>query len=272
VSYRLNGTDPFVRCSIGAFNGVNFRNNNLSGAVLLKRNSASSWQGIWVIDSGGSSDYSYPMEFNPSDQLAGDRTTGGPFSSTATFNDTTNWMIVGFTAGTTAGSWVWRWKIGAGAWSNETESAPVTPAGSAAGAAYRHIIGNEAGLLDDANYDIVCIGGINANLSQASFESLTMTDIASWDAVFTGAGSWLIGFDAIGSRTDRTGNGGNEVSRSAGVTLQSDPPGFNWGGGGATFVRPRIVISSSRAVQRALSRCQAVVPKKEVLVPHYATR
>lgn len=242
MAYRLDGTDPFFRCSIGALNGYSMHGSAaLSYAALVKRRAASAWHGIYVVDNGSTTNYSFAMEFDPSNQLAADLTTANPFSSVATFNDTTNWMIVGLTmagsgsSGSTAVTW--RYKIGAGAWSSEADTSPGSNT-TAAGSGYRHLIGNEAGLGDDANFDVVCAGAIQSNLSQASFESLTMTDIASWDAVFTGAGAWLVGFDAISSRTDRTGNGGNEVSRSSGITLVSDPAGWSWGGAATAVARP----------------------------------
>jgi hypothetical protein len=230
VAYRLTGTDPFLRASIGAFNGYAMRNSPLSYAALLLRRSTGTWNGIYVVDTGAATNYSFPMEFNPSNQLAGDFTTANPFQSAATFADTTNWMIIGATwDGTITASHVnWRWKIGAGAWSSEAETSPGANA-TVAGSGYRHIVGNEAGLGDDADFDIVCVGAIKSELSQASFESLTMTDFASWQAVFTGSGAWLLGFETIATQTDRTGNGGDEVSRSAGVSLVSDPPGWAWG-------------------------------------------
>lgn len=252
MSLRLSGTDPFLRASIGAFSGYNFRlNNPISGATLLKRGAASAWHGVHVVDDGGTGNYSYLYEFNPGNQLAGDAGGTGPFTSTATFNDTTNWMIVGFTWDglATAGHEIWRWKIGSGAWANEAETNPQGVS-AVAGSGYRHIIGNEAALGDDANFDWVCSGLIKSTLSQASFESLTMTDIASWDSVFTGAGAWLLDGQALASRTDRTGNGGNEVSRSGSVTLQADPPGFSWGG--SIYVPNKIIVS--REAQRRASR------------------
>lgn len=230
MAYRLDGTDPFLRAAIGAFNGYQMHGAAFSYACLVKRIGVSSWQGLWVVDTGAATNYSFPMEFNPTNQLAADITGGSPFASTATFNDTTNWMIVGATwDGTaTAGHVKWRWKIGSGAWSSETATS-ASILGNA-GPGYRHVIGNEAALGDDANFDIVCVGAIQSELSQASFESLTMTSFASWQSVFTGAGAWLLGFETIASQTDRTGNGGNELSRSAGVTLVADPAGWSWGG------------------------------------------
>jgi len=228
MAYRLTGTDPFVRFSIGAFNGYSMESDVMSAAALLKRRSATAWHGIHVVDDGTTSPYTYIDEFNPSDQLVGG--PDGVTTSVQTFNDTTNWMIVGFTkaAGTGAGiAWTWRWKIGAGAWSSEADT--YSGRTSSAGSGYRHIIGNEPALGDDADFDIVCAGLIKSQLSQASFESLDMSSFSTWTSVFTGAGAWLIGFQAIGSLSDNTGNGGNELSRSAGITVVSDPPGWSWG-------------------------------------------
>lgn len=125
---------------------------------------------------------------------------------------------------------MWRTQVGAGAWAAENETAAQdTAAPTTVGSGFRHLIGNEAALGDDANFDLVCIGAIKGALSQATFESLDQTAFSSWQAVFTGANAWLLGFETISSQTDRTGNGGDELSRSAGITLVSDPAGWSWG-------------------------------------------
>jgi len=71
------------------------------------------------------------------------------------------------------------------------------------------------------------VGAYKDALGQAAIESLTMTDFASWQAVFTGADAWLHGYEDATTQVDRTGNGGDEVTRN-GVTLVSDPPGWAW--------------------------------------------
>lgn len=234
MAYRFNGTDPFLRLSIGPFNGINMENSSMSGAALLKRNAASAWHGIHTVDSGAGAVYTYLDEFNPSNQLVGG--PDGVTTSTQTYNDTTNWMIVGFTWDVV--NWVWRWKIGAGAWGNESH-ARIGRNIATATSSYRHIIGNEPGLGDDANFDLVCVGAISSSLTQSTFESLDMLNISTWDAVFTGSTAMLTGFDGIGTRSDRATGGANEINRSAGITLVSDPPGWSWGASAVSTVVPR---------------------------------
>lgn len=222
-----------IRASIGAFSGYSWANNPHSGASLFKRNVASAWSGCHVIDDGATTDRCYPLEINPSNQAEVGH-SGLTWTSTQTFNDTTNWIILGHTWSGAANSWTYRWKIGAGAWSNEVESSNNSVGTETIGSGYRHLIGNNSGLTDDNSWDWVCTGHIKSNLSQASFESLDMLSISTWDAVFTGAGAWLLDGESTGTRTDRTGNGGNEVSRSAaGLSLVSDPPGWSWGAAAA---------------------------------------
>lgn len=228
----------FIRTSIGAFNGYSWANNPSSGASLFKRNAASAWTAIHVIDDT-TTDRIYPLELNPSNQAEVGH-SGLTWSSTQTFNDTTNWIILGHTWSGAANAWTYRWKIGSGSWSSEVESSNNSVTTETIGSGWRNIIGNNFGLGDDASIDWVCTGHIKSNLAQATFESLTMTSIASWDAVFTGASAWLLDGQATSSRTDRTGNGGNEVSRSAaGLSLVSDPPGWSWGGAAATSLPVR---------------------------------
>jgi len=234
MAYQFASTDPYVRCAIGAFNGYTWRNSPSSGAALFKINSIGVWRGITAIDTGTLVVYVDDFEMDNANHLStwdGVSSNGTP-TSVAAFTDTSNWMIVGYTwDGTLTGTpWVWRWKIGAGSWNSEAVFPGSNGVRTAAiGSGYRHVIGNEPALNDDGRQDIVCVGKIKSNLSQATFEALTLTDIASWDAVFTGSTAWLIDFETIGSRIDRTGNGGNEINRNN-VSLVSDPAGFSWGG------------------------------------------
>lgn len=246
MAYRFNGADPQLYAAIGAFNGFT-RNAPFSYAALLKRNAVSAWHSIYNIENGAFGNFMYPMEFEPGDRLAGDFTTANPFMSVATFNDIVNWMIVGATwdGSTNANKIVWRWKIGGGAWNSELDTSPGSNA-TAAGSGYHHLIGTEGAGGDDANYDMCCIGAIKSELNQATFESLDMSSFASWKGVFTGANAWLMGFDTISLQLDRTGNGGDEGSRSGGITLVADPPGWLWSAPGVTnidykqFPKPRL--------------------------------
>lgn len=238
MAYRFTPTDPWLRCSSGAFNGYTYRQSPTSYAALLKRRSVSAWQGITIIDdgsgSGGASvNYAYPLEFEPANNKVITAYSGaesGP-TSTATFNTTVNWLIVGYTwTGTgAAGGLAFESKNGAGAWARNTATRSAGDA-TAIGSGYHFVIGNEAAALDDADFDLVCCGMTQSSLSQGVFESLDMVSFASWYSVFSGAGTWLIGFDAISARTDVTGNGGNEVDRSttSAPTLVADPPGWSW--------------------------------------------
>jgi hypothetical protein len=232
VALRFNGTDPFLRASMGAFSGFVFGNQPSSFAACLKRNGTGTWQGIHVVDDGAGANVSYPMEFNPSNNIVEAMSTGdGGRTNGTAITDTTNFMIVGWTwdgSGSSTGM-IFYWKIGTGSWNTFTPTGPGAFGTPVWGSGYRHIIGNEAALGDDANFDWVCNGAIESALSPTAFQSLDMSSIASWDAVFNGSGAWLLDGQSIGTRTDRTGNGGNEINRSAGITLVSDPAGWSWG-------------------------------------------
>lgn len=239
MAYRFSSA--WLRTSIGAFNGFTMHNQPSSMAALLKRNAVGAWHAISVIDDGAGTNFTFDQEFNPSNQLVTDLTLSGGAATTTAITDTTNFGIFGYTWDGTAGAGgiIFYWKLGAGAW-NTFPAAMGSLSATAIGSAYRHIIGAEAGLGDLASYDMVCIGKLKATtLSTGVFESLDMAGIASWDAVFTGANAWLLGFDDIATRTDRTGNGGNEVSRAgSGITLVADPAGWSWGAPPATKAPP----------------------------------
>lgn len=234
MAYRFNGTDPFLRTSPGAVVGYAIGQAASSCFALLKLNASGAWQGVYTMDDGTSLWHDL-LEFTNASKLTSYTGGGSAPVSTATFTDTTNFMIVGYTwdGTTTAGAFTWWWKIGAGAWTSQTATVALG-FGTAVGSGFRNVIGNEPGLGDDANYDMVCIGVHKSKLASGTLQTLDMSSIASWDAVFTGSSAWLLGFDGIGTRADRTGNGGNELSRSAGITLVSDPAGWSWSSGGAT--------------------------------------
>lgn len=229
MAYRFNGVDPLLRATIGGINGMN-RAQPWSAAVLRKRNATGAWHGIHAIDTGGSSPFMFVMEHNPSNQLTGGHPTAS-WASAATFTTTASWEILAFTTpGTTgAGASTWRWQTEGGAWQSEAETYDVL-AGTA-GSGYRHLIGNEPGLGDDADMDIVCVGLLaGTELSQGQVESLSMASFGPWQAIFAGSTAWLMGFDSIATQVDRTGNGGDETARSGGITLVSDPTGWKWVG------------------------------------------
>lgn len=253
MAYRFTpASNPFVRCAIGAFNGYGMRNSPQSAAWLLKRNATGGFQAVHVVDDGTTADYTFPLEFNGSNQMVFDTAVGG-WATAATFTNIADFGIYAYSwdGTTTAGALIRRWKIGAGAWQSETGTVTIIN-GTAAGAGYRHIIGNNGALGDDGSMDYVCGGLIKAVLSQAQIESLSLTSFAAWQAVFTGTGAWLIGCETISALTDRTGNGGDEVSRSAaGITLVSDPdPGF-WGAVAASDPAKRPVQVGYHAAHRA---------------------
>lgn len=234
MSYKFTPADPYLAAAAGAFNGYSMHGSApLSFAALLKRRAVSSWHGIYVVaaDTPPSTNYGYMMEFDPTNQLAADFTTANPFSSVATYNNIVDWMIVGGTmagsGGAGATAFTWRYQIGGGTFAAEADTSPGSNT-TALGAGHRHVIGVEAALGDDADFDMTCFGVIQSNLSQAQFESLSMQKFTSWKSVFSGSGALLLGFDDITTRVDLTGNGADEVSRSLGIVLADDPPGWEW--------------------------------------------
>lgn len=196
--------------------------------------------GVWTADQGNTSVFHDMLEFDTSNHLASWEGISGvsdpSCTSTTALADTTNWEIVGYSwDGAVAGTCTYWWKVGAGAWTSEAISLARGTGTMTWGSGFRHVVGDDPSLGDDGNYDCVCIGAYKGALNSTQVQSLDMNSIGSWDAVFTGANAWLLGFNAIGTRVDRTGNGGDEVSRSAGITLQADPAGFSWAGAAAPY-------------------------------------
>lgn len=227
MAWRFTGVDPNYRAAMGAWSGYAMHNHPQSWAALVKRRSTGAWHSIHNIDKGNTSNENFTMEFKNTNTLISETTAGNFPETTATFTNIVDWGIYGYTwDGTaTANKFVFRTRVGSGAWVAELKTgATDTPS---LGAGYRHLIGIEAGGSDDADYDMCCIGGIKAELTQADFESLDMLSFLTWENIFKNANSWLTGFQDIGTQVDRAGNGGDELTRN-GVTLVADPPGWLW--------------------------------------------
>ena len=230
MAYRFSGADPQVKFLPGGIVGQNMGGSPQSFAALLKRNAIGAWMSVLNV-ANGSTNVSFPLEFRPENSLESNVNTSesGKQSTPDTFTSTTEWEIVGFTwdGSATASAFVFRWKVGAAAWGSRGDTSLTATNTVTSG--HRLLVGIEAAGLDDLSADVVCMGMTRSTLSQATFESLSMTDFATWEAVFTGANSWLVGFEDAGTVLDRTGNSGDETSRN-GVSLVSDPAGWSWGG------------------------------------------
>lgn len=230
MSYRFDGTDDDVRFSPGSF--VGYAAGPITCAALINRNGTGAWGGVltWTDVAGAASGVvgADLIEFSNTDllsfwngQVGGQDISG----STATaITDTTNWMIVAVSWGGASTAPRYHWKIGAGAWVHESIADSTGASSAAMAAADRWIVGTDPTGGDDLNADVTCTGAIKSALSDAAIEALDMTTFASWQSVFT---DWLIGFETSATQTDRTGGGGDEVSR-AGTSLVSDPAGWTW--------------------------------------------
>ena len=121
MAYQFSGTDPQIRFSPGAFVGYGLRQSAFTVAALIKRDSISSWQGIWTMDQGSSTVYHDWLELDPTNQLAlwnGGIGTGDiTFATGTALTDTTEWTIVALTFGPaspgSAATPRWDWKVGA---------------------------------------------------------------------------------------------------------------------------------------------------------------
>lgn len=247
MAYRFDGSDDDVRFTMGTFDG--YTAGDLSAAMLLKRNATGAWHGMLTInDAAGAASGTVladVMEFSNGNVLAfWNGQVGGEMingSTATTITDTTNWMIVGLSfdgGGTTPR---FHWKIGSGSWNHENITGTLGSADMATMAtADRIIVGTDPSGGDDLSADVACVGMIEAFWADADFEALSLTSFAAWETKFTGSGAWLIGFEDSGTQTDRTGNGGNEDTRS-GTTLVSDPPSWVWDAG-TTYEKDEIAI------------------------------
>jgi hypothetical protein len=248
MAYRFDGSDDDVRFSMGAFDG--YTAGPISGAVLLKRNAASAWHGlICVYDATGADSGNVGLdliEYSNGNQLAfWNGKVGGAFidgSSGTAVSDTSNWQIVGVSWNGASSAPRFHWKVGAGSWNHASGADSTGSDANTFATADRIIVGTDPTDSDDLSGDVVCAGMIKANWADGDFEALDMSAFSSWTAKFTGAGAWLVGFEASGALTDRTGNGGDEASR-AGTTLVSDPGGWSWAGAGTTYEKDEIGIS-----------------------------
>lgn len=257
MAIRLDGVDDTRLHSAGGLSGLEERSAQTI-AVVINRNGTGTWDSIFTATDSGGATRGAALTFNTSNQLAHWNGQGGsPNAISSALTDTTNWYMLAFTMGASAATPRYHRRQEGGAWTHEAASGTPTtgsPFPTVGASGVLRIGTYEAGG-DPITADIVCVGVILSELSDASVETLDWS-IASWDAVFTGASAWLIDYEAITpARTDRTGNGGNETSATGG-TLVSDPASWSWGGAAAT--RPKQPLVVTEAVQRAALYCSAI--------------
>ena len=248
MAYRFDGAGDFIRFAAGAWAGDSPRPGTY--AVLFKRNgSVGAWQAILCVRTSAGSDRLDLIELNTSDDWGFWNGTGGGGTSgdlsgsvVADVTSTTQWALVVLTwaiSGTT-NTVRYHWKVGEGGAWNHGSIADTAGAGPTFAATDEWIIGETGGGSDDLNADVTIWGAKSGQaLSDAQVESTFAAAFdgpGAWDAYFAGANTVCHGFDGTGTRTDRTGNSGNETTRSSGLgaALVADPPGWSWSAGGVT--------------------------------------
>jgi PKD repeat protein len=225
MAYRFNGTSGQVEFAITPFVGASF--GAVTFACLLKRNSVHDiTQGVWTIrdSSLATRRIGYQLLNNDFPFFSVDATAGG----TVDMPSTTPWYIA---AGTWAGSGsvhYHTYNSVAGTWAHRTETAGTTT--STFGGTDRMLAGIAAATGNFLNADVVCMGVKKADSSDATIETLSVTNFQAWrDFGF----HWLIGFntalEAAGKLQDQGSIGtGHETARSGITTGVTDPPSWGW--------------------------------------------
>lgn len=235
MSYRFNGTNQDIRFSIGAFSGYI---GPLVFAIYLKRNAFAAWMGAITVSVGVTTAVrSDSIEFDPTNKMSY-WPGGGSTVAVAAANTDPAFQLVVLTANPNLGVDQPRFhtKSLGGAWAHANTSATTSSSGTAFGATDQIIIGTDPSGGDDLNADVVAVAGKKfvATPSDVAVEALfSDVDFTVWQGA---ALDWLVGFDAIGTRSDLTGGGGNEVARNGTPTLVSDPAGWSFTGGAAAVI------------------------------------
>lgn len=239
MALRLDGVDDNIKHLAGAISGDSLR--PLTAGIRFKRNNTAAWNALLCVDTSGAAVRADLIELDTGDDWAfwNGQTSSNDLSGSVVANitDTTNW-VDGFLTWSTANAVRYHWRINAGAWSHGS-IADTAGAATTFNASDLWVVGTTAGG-DDAQIDVTCWGAkLGTPPDDATVETTFANahlGIAAWDAFFTGADSICHGYETAATSTDRTGNGGNETSRS-GCTLVADSAAFDWGG--AAVAKPK---------------------------------
>lgn len=242
MAYRFDSADDDVRFTPGAL--TSYTMGPVTMAALINRNETSTWHGIVTILDAGGGDGSTPvlidaLEIDDTNHLSFWNGRGSPASaeiagaaSTSFGTDTTNWFVVAVSWGGASTAPKFHWKqLSSGSWTHQAISDGTGQDCKPIVSADRIIIGTDPSGGDDFGGDVVWAGIVKSNVADATIENL---DTLSFQTVVDFGWDWLVGFEASGTQTDRTGGGGDQASIS-GTSLVSDPGSWDWtlGGGGA---------------------------------------
>lgn len=234
MAYALNGTNNYIDFSIGALSGVDA--GPMSVAVLIALGDANNGSLFHLVQSAGAPGGLFLETFNTLNYgqvsvakvisngnlstvvgligsfgvLGGSKIDGGTgiarghygvLGSALTHFDTTQGgMADGPVTDAT-------WKIRLGRWENSAT--------------------------EFAKGEIVVAAAWKRVLTDAEYNSLSTGTYATWQGTTP---DWMVEFSSIGTRTDATGGGGNELGRfGTTIALVSDPVGFFPAAGGLTL-------------------------------------
>jgi hypothetical protein len=233
MAYSLNGNNAKIDFSIGNLVGVD--GGPISVASLVKLGDASNGALAHIVNSSGAAGVLFVETFGTLNY--GVNTIARPISSAnlSSLGVIGNWAVLGASKVDVSGNPTGHYGVLGSALTHFTATASLTDVGvgSAADSTFKIRIGqflNSASEFINGEFAVDAIW--KRVLSNAEWDSLSTGDYTTWQALNP---DWMVEYTGIGSRSDATGGGGNELSRTGtpAISLVADPAGF-FGSGGPT--------------------------------------
>lgn len=233
MAYSLNGNNAKIDFSIGSLIGED--GGPVSVAVLVKLGDAANGALVHLINSSGAAGVLFLETFGV--MTFGINTIAKNISSAnlSTLGLVGGWVVLGGAHVDVSGNPTGHYGALGGALTHFTATTSLTDVGggSAADSTFKVRLGqflNSSSEYINGEYAVAAIW--KRVLSNAEWDSLSTGDYTTWQGLTP---DWMVEFTGIGSRTDATGGGGNELSRtgSPAISLTADPVGF-FGGSGIT--------------------------------------
>lgn len=234
MAYSLNGNNAYMDFSIGNLVGVD--GGPISVAALVNLGDANNGALAHVINSSGAAGVLFLETFGV--MTYGVNTIARNVSSAnlSTLGLVGNWVVLGGSKTDVSANPVGHYGLLGSPLTHFTATSSLTDVGggSAADSTFKVRLGrflNSTSEYINGAYAVVVI--FKRVLTNPEWDSLSTGDYTTWLGLTP---DWGVEFTAIGSRSDISGGGGNELSRtgtSPAISLVADPPGF-FGGSGIT--------------------------------------
>lgn len=265
MAYSLNGSNAKIDFSIGNLVGVD--GGPISVASLIKLGDATNGALAHIVNSAGSAGVFFLETFGTLNYGINSIARSVSSANLSTLGLVGNWAVLGASHVDISGAPTGHYGLLGSPLTHFTASGSLTDvsAGSAADSTFKIRVGqflNSGSEFINGEFAVDAIW--KRVLTNAEWDSLSTGNYATWQAL---SPDWMVEYTGIGTRTDATGGGGNELSRtgSPAISLTSDPAGF-FGASGVTSSDSATLIEGTPSIATASSDSSTLTESERISV------